>query len=398
MNENKTKEPFLRITKKANMPIGKAILVRAIAIIAGLVLCSLICTVIFKTNPFSVIFELFNGAFGTSRRIWILLRDLSLLLGVGLALLPAFKMKFWNLGGNGQILMGALACITCMFYGEKAQISEPLLVVMMIVSSILAGAIWAVIPAIFRAFFRTNETLFTLMMNYIAVGIVGYCLNEWVKTGSGVLNPIEYANLPQVINQHGLTILVAILLVAFMFVYMKYSKHGFEVAIVGENENTAKYVGINVKKVIIRTLALSGAICGIIGLLLAGAINHTINEASANNMGFTAIMVTWLAKFDPLVMVLTSFFITFISRGMSQVQTAFGITNNAVADIIVGIIYFCIIGCEFFINYNVYFRDGQRIRKSKDKSNAKEGDLQWFYFLRAQFVLVWYFYMVVLVK
>lgn len=366
MNDNMTtvREPLFHIVKRSGLTTKQAVLIRVYAVLAGLLLCGIICTAIFKVNPFSVYFELFMGAFGTTDRIWYLVRDTALLLGVGLALIPAFKMKFWNLGGNGQVLMGCLASVACMYYlGGK--IPDILVNLLMIISSIAAGALWAVIPAIFKANFKTNESLFTLMMNYIASGIVLFCIDSWVKTGSGVLAPIKEGNLIKLGNNHVLTILVVALLTAFMYVYLKFTKHGYELTVVGESENTARYVGINVKKVIIRTLVLSGAVCGIIGLLLGGSINHTINTESAANRGFTGIMVAWLAKFDPLMMIVTAFGITFLSRGMGQVQSAFGITNSAVSDVIIGLIYFCVIGCEFFINYRLIFR-GKKNGKKKD--------------------------------
>ncbi len=357
MNDNMTtvREPLFHIVKRSGITTKQAVKIRAIAVVTGLLLCGIICMAIFKVDPFSVYFELFMGAFGTSDRIWYLLRDTALLLGVGLALIPAFKMKFWNLGGNGQVLMGCLASVACMFYfgGKMPDIVVNLL---MIVAAVVAGALWAVIPAIFKALFKTNESLFTLMMNYIAAGLVLFCIDSWVKSGSGVLTPIAEGNLITIGNNHVLTLIVVALMTAFMFVYLKYTKHGYELSVVGESENTARYVGINVKKVIIRTLILSGAMCGIIGLLLGGSINHTVNSESAGNRGFTGIMVAWLAKFDPIMMILTAFFITFLSRGMGQVQSAFGITNSAVSDVIIGLIYFCIIGCEFFINYKLIFR------------------------------------------
>mgnify|MGYP004649101629 FL=1 len=368
MNDNMTtvREPLFHIVKRSGLTTKQAVLIRVYAVLAGLLLCGIICTAIFKVNPFSVYFELFMGAFGTTDRIWYLVRDTALLLGVGLALIPAFKMKFWNLGGNGQVLMGCLASVACMHYlGGK--IPDILVNILMIITSIAAGALWAVIPAIFKANFKTNESLFTLMMNYIAAGIVLFCIDSWVKTGSGVLVPIKEGSLITIGNDHVLTILVVAILTAFMYVYLKFTKHGYELTVVGESENTARYVGINVKKVIIRTLVLSGAICGIIGLLLGGSINHTVTSESAANRGFTGIMVAWLAKFDPLMMIVTAFGITFLSRGMGQVQSAFGITNAAVSDIIIGLIYFCVIGCEFFINYRIISR-GKKNGKKKGKS------------------------------
>lgn len=111
---------------------------------------------------------------------------------------------------------------------------------------------------------------------------------------------------------------------------------------------------MKVKRVIIRTMALSGALCGIAGLLLVGGINHTITTTIAGGQGFTAVMVSWLAKFNPITMVFTSFLIVFLERGASEISTAFGL-NQSFSDILTGIILFFIIGCEFFIQYKISF-------------------------------------------
>lgn len=366
-NEKTVREPLLHITKRNDISKKKALLIRAIAVVAGLLLSAIVCGIIAGRNPLLFFGYLVNGAFGSSRKIWVLLRDMCLLLGVAMALLPAFKMKFWNLGGNGQIMMGALAAMICLFYlGGK--LADGVVILLMIVTSILAGAVWAVIPAIFKAFFKTNESLFTLMMNYIAVGFVNYFITRH-STGSNTIPPIEYANFPEIGNPYLLTIIVVALISALMFFYFKFSKHGYEVSVVGESENTARYVGINVKKVIIRTMVLSGAICGVIGLLLVGAINHTITPNLANNMGFTAIMAAWLGKLDPLAIILTSFFIMFIDKGMGAVRTEFDLTNTAASNIVLGIIYFAVIACEFFITYKVHFRTRQKADKKEGGKN-----------------------------
>lgn len=366
------REPLFHISKRGTISLEKAILIRTIAITCAILFSAIICGIIFKANPLLVITSLFEGAFGSERRIWLLIRETSLLLGVGLALVPSFKMKFWNLGGNGQILMGALVTIAIM--RSNLAVNNPLVAnILMVICSILAGAIWAVIPAIFKALFKSNESLFTLMMNYIAVGLVSFFISKWATSGSGVLGQIHTGHLPEIVNTHLLTILIVALLTIFMFIYMKYTKQGYEVSVVGESENTARYIGVNVKKVVIRTVAISGALCGIIGLLLAGSIDHSISEQTANNMGFTAIMVAWLAKFNPFMMILSAFLVSFLTRGMGQVQTNFGSTNNAVANLIVGLIYFVIIGCEFFIAYKVRFKKNKAI--SKDFTFSQESEV-----------------------
>lgn len=156
-----------------------------------------------------------------------------------------------------------------------------------------------------------------------------------------------------------LNILIVLVLTVAMYIYLKYSKHGYELSVVGESENTAKYIGINVKKVILRTMFVSGAVCGIAGFLLVGGTDHTISSSTAGNRGFTAIMVSWLAKFNPIYMILTSFLLIFLSAGASQISMVFNL-NESFSDIITGIILFFIIGSEFFINYELKFRKANK--------------------------------------
>ena len=366
------KEPLLRLVKRDVLSAKKIVLIYAIAITASLVLSAIICSLFSSRNPLMFFVSLFDGAIGTSRRVWLLLQDTALLLGVAVALVPAFKMKFWNLGGNGQILVGCLAAISCMFYlGGK--LPDPLLILLMAVASIVAGAVWGLLPAIFKAFFDTNESLFTLMLNYIATGLVSMFITIWVKSGSGVLAPLKSGNFPDLFgNKYLLTVLVFFVLAVLMYIYLKYTKQGYEIAVVGDSPNTAKYIGINVKRVIIRTMILSGALAGVVGLFLAGEIHNTISTASANNMGFTAIMATWLAAFNPLVMIGTCFFIIFISRGMVEVRGQFGFTNDSIANIVIGLVYFCVIACSFFITYRVVFRKPGAKTVDTDKAKGEK--------------------------
>lgn len=366
MTETKTiKEPLFHVIKRGDITTKKRISIYAIAILISLVLTSVLCVISSsESNPFQMFMSMFAGVFETERRLWLFLRDTALLLTVSMALVPAFKMKFWNLGANGQVLMGCLVCVACM-HNLGGKVSEFLLIIIMIVASVAVGVVWALLPAIFKAFFKTNESLFTLMLNYIAAGLVTITIAVWAPMGSGSLSPEEYGNLPDIGNKYLLTIIVAALVTTFIYFYMKRSKHGFELAMVGESENTAKYVGINVKKVVIRTLALSGGICGLVGLLIGGSINHTVSTTIVNNMGFTAIMTTWLGKCNPIIIIGTCALITFVSQGMGQVKQDFGFYNDAIGNVVLGIIYFFIIGCEFFLSYKVIFRK---------KGNKKNGE------------------------
>ena len=354
---NKQNTPRFHISKRKTMPWYASWGIRGAAIIAALIVCAAVTMLMVGEDPIQIYITMFKGAFGTPRKIWRLGQNMAILLCVSLALTPAFKMRFWNLGGEGQVLIGGLAAAACMILlGGK--ISNALLVLIMIAASIAAGSIWALIPALFKAKWNTNETLFTLMMNYVATQIVAYFIIVWESPkGSGKIGIINQSTeagwLPVLGGQkYLLNILVVSVLTAAMYVYLRYSKHGYEISVVGESERTARYVGIKVEKIIIRTLALSGALCGAAGLLLVGGTDHTITTTIAGGRGFTAVMVAWMAKFNPIFMVFTSFLIVFLDRGANEISTIFGL-NHSFGDIITGIILFFIIGCEFFINYKI---------------------------------------------
>lgn len=364
MNKTKNHEPLFHIVKRDSLPLYKSWAIRAIAIIAALIVAGVVTMLLTGENPIKVYSTMVKGAFGTSRRVWSLLQSLAMLLCVALAVTPAFMMRFWNIGGEGQVLIGGLATAACMItLGDK--IPNGLLIVVMIIASVTSAAIWALIPAFFKAKFNTNETLFTLMMNYVAIQLVSYFEKLWENpkgsSNIGIINQASHAGwLPTIGNlDYLLNVLVVLALTVFMYIYLNYSKHGYELKVVGESENTARYIGLNVKKVIMRTMILSGAVCGIAGLLLVGGTNHTITTTTAGGRGFTAIMVSWLAKFNPIYMILTAFLITFLSSGAGEISTVFGL-NESFSDMITGIIIFFIIGCEFFINYKLHFRSSHK--------------------------------------
>lgn len=368
MSNKVNKEPLLHITKRKELPLTKTWAIRIGAIVAALIVSAIVTMLLTGLDPFSVFGTMIYGAVGTERKTMILFKELAVLLTVALALTPAFKMKFWNLGGEGQILMGAWATALCMIYMGDV-IPSGLLIIVCLLAAIVSGAIWAMIPAFFKAKWNTNETLFTLMMNYVATQLVAYFIILWeVPKGSGKVGIINQATtsgwLPYIgTNSYLLVIIFAALITAGMYVYLKYSKHGYEISVVGESQRTASYVGIKVDRVIIRTLLLSGAICGFTGWMMVSGIDHTITTTLAGGRGFLGIMVSWLAQFNVIAMVFASLLIVFLGQGAGEISTNFGL-NESFADILTGIILFFIIGCEFFINYKVH------IRKKSGKEEA----------------------------
>ena len=360
------REPLFHLSKRESISPAKAWTIRVIAVLLGLAVCGLVAFLLIdklNQNPGRIgdFYSAFiKGSFSTSRKFWKFLKNVAILLCISLALTPAFRMRFWNIGGEGQTLVSVLGAIAVDFY-LGGRIPEWLLLILMLLAALASGAVWALIPALFRAKWGTNETLFTLMMNYIATFLVAYFLVIWVPSGSSSLGKLKYGKLPSFGNDYLLIILIVLALTIGLYIYLNYTKHGYEISVVGESVRTAQYVGINERKVIIRTMILSGALCGLAGYLIASGLDQTVTTESAGGQGFTGIMVSWLGKFNPLAMLLTAGLIQVLDQGAGQISQDFDV-SGALPSVITGIILFFIIGSEFFINYEVHFhvRGGKR--------------------------------------
>lgn len=369
MEHKKAHEPLLRMAKRGTaLPGWKAWGIRLIGFLLSLVACALLIVSVVHISPLKVYGTIINAALGDKTSAWVTTRDAMTMLCIAVGLAPAFKMKFWNIGAEGQILVGGCATAGFMIYfGGK--LPTPVLLLLMAAVSLIAGAVWGIVPAIFKARWGTNETLFTLMMNYVAIQITSYCVALWENpVGSntvGVINQKTKAGwFPELFGQdYGLNVLIVAVLTVGMFLYLRYTKQGYEIAVVGESENTARYAGIKLSKVFIRTMAISGAICGLAGFIAVAGASHTISTSTAGGRGFTAIIVAWLAKFNTFVMVLISFLLVFLQKGAVQIATQFKL-NDFASEVITGIILFCIIGSEFFIQYRLIFRGRKEAGKA----------------------------------
>lgn len=362
----KHREPLLHIVKREEMTTAQAWLVRMITIVLGLLLAGVLSCLLTGKNLGEVYESMFLGAFGRISKgrfnqLFSFLRDVSVLLCLSLALAPAFRMRFWNCGAEGQALIGGLASIFLMI-NLGGKLPEWLLIILVVLGGLAAGALWGLIPALFKAYWNTNETLFTLMMNYIATQLVAYYV-YLVGGGSNVITPVQTGALPRIgDSKYYLTIIVVAVLVFAMFVYLKKSKQGYEISVVGESQNTARYIGINVKKVILRTMAISGAVCGLAGVLLVSGISQTITVNSVGGNGFTAIMVAWLGQLNPFAIAGMSALVLFLELGMGKVaDDAF--LNPSWGSIVSGFVILMLVGCEFFIRYSVKFRQTKKGEK-----------------------------------
>ncbi len=402
-NEHKVRTPLVHLVKRDKIEWWKAWLIRLGAIGFAVVFCAMIAKLVVGVKPVDLYQTMIDSLMGNdtyqekhtiiqNRKFWDALQETAILLCIALAVTPAFKMRFWNIGAEGQVLMGCLASAGCMLKIADSVSPNQLLLIMFFASAV-AGAIWGLIPAFFKSRWNTNETLFTLMLNYVATQIVAYFCIEWAPSnGSNVIGVINrslktpdgerYGWLPSIFEEHfehiekaqvpnyAPVILTVLTVTLLMYVYLKYSKQGYELSVVGESENTARYIGINVKKVVLRTMLISGAICGIAGFLLVSGIEHTIATDTVAGRGFTAIMVSWLAKFNPIVMIATSFLFVFMDIGASKVATDLKI-NESFSDVLTAIIIFFIIGCEFFINYKIVFNSSKNANRIGTKNITK---------------------------
>jgi simple sugar transport system permease protein len=352
-------EPFVRIAKRETMPALKAWAIRLLAVLLALIVCAVVIYSMVKLNPLKVYDAMWEGAFGTGRRIWITARDTMMLLCIAIGLAPAFKMRFWNIGAEGQVLAGGLATAACMLYCPT--LPAWLLLGLMFAPSAAAGAVWGVLPALFKSRFKTNETLFTLMMNYVAIQLTSFFVARWENPyGSntvGIINQSSKAGWfpPLFGQQYLLNVIIVLTLTLCMYVYLRYSKQGYEIAVVGESERTAEYIGINVKRVVARTMTLSGALCGLAGFIAVAGASHTISTSTAGGQGFTAIIVAWLAKFNAFAMIAVSALLVFFEKGAIQIASQYNL-NDYASEMITGIILFFILGSEFFVNYRLVFR------------------------------------------
>ena len=363
MNHEK-KVPLIRLAKREAMEPWKVWCIRIGSILLALVLGGLVMALI-GVNPVSAYGTILSGSLGKKTAIRQTVKIAIPLLGCALAIAPCFKMRFWNIGAEGQITAGAIAAsYFALFWADR--LPGPVLIPVMGIFGAIAGGLWALIPAFFKARWNTNETLFTLMMNYIIIGVVKWLQGgPWEgRPGSQIIPQFDQsACLPKVLGVHCGWIIVLVLVVV-MHIYMNYTKQGYEIAVIGDSVNTARYAGMNVGRIMMRTMFISGAISGLVGFIVVSGANGTLYDGVAGGVGFTSITVAWLSQLNAFAMVLISLMLAVLSKGAETLQTRLAVPVS-ISDIITGILLFCMLGCEFFINYRLIFRS--------KRSGGKEG-------------------------
>lgn len=344
---------MLKLVKREELSKTKNNIIRLTSIVLAFSLVALFLA-LFGFNPMKVYGGIIKGSFGSSYALVETIVKAIPLVITSLGISVAFKMKFWNIGGEGQILIGAL-CST--YVGLNfSYIPKPILLTLMAVVAILGGGFWALIAAILREKFGTNETIVTLMLNYIAIKIIVFLQHGPWKDPAAmgfpkIKNFSPNATLPSISNLH-IGFIIAIILVIVTTIFLNHSKLGYEVSVIGESTNTALYAGINIKKSIYTAIFISGALCGITGFIQASAVSRTLSVEVAGGVGFTAIIIAWLSNLKPWVSVITSIAFAVLLQGSVYIQTAFGIPL-ATAQLIQATILFFVLGSDFFIKYTI---------------------------------------------
>lgn len=349
------REPMVRVVKRAERPAKEIFLLRLWAVVLSLIAGGIFIACVGQ-NPFLVYKTILAGACRSVMAFQGTIKIMIPLLITSLGVTLAFKMKFWNIGAEGQLIFGA-TCAT-FFALFCSGWNHVILVIVMFLAGFIGGGLWGLLPAFFKTRYNTNETLFTLMLNYIALHIVSYLRDgPWTDPAAQGFPKIarfdKNASLDKLFGiQFGW--LIALILTVVVFIYIKYTKQGYEISVVGESQDTARYAGMHVKKIVLRTMFLSGGICGMAGMIQAAGSDITLTTSVAGGVGFTAIIIAWLAQLNPFSIFIVSFLFSVLEKGSSVVQSEFGLSTDC-ADVLQGVILFFILGCEFFVRYRFLF-------------------------------------------
>ena len=382
----------MHISKRDTISRGKAWTIRAIAILLALIVDGIIIYAIVKMNPLKVYVSLASGAFGTSKRMWFTIRDCMILTCIAIGLAPAFKMRFWNVGAEGQMLVGGIATAFWMI-NFAGKMNIVMLFLCMAISAIVAGGIWGLIPGFFKAYFNINEVITSIMFNWIGL----YLVNELIyQNGTGpmydvrntrTLNLSKNADFAQSLipdfglnklfqtNSTTIAIFLAAAVAVLIWVVLNKTTFGYELKAVGLNKNAARYAGINEKKNIILSMAIAGALAGFgAGLFYLSNVSqwNPLNSTSLPGMGFNGISVALLASSNPIGTVFSALFISHISVGGSFLSTKYYPTE--ISDLISGIIIYL---CAFSMLFrgkiqSLLFRNAEKTNVNAEPAPAAE--------------------------
>jgi simple sugar transport system permease protein len=344
---------MFKMIKRNNVSSFESVAIRLFSIVLALLSTALFLSAM-GHNPIAVYQGMIDGAFGTEYRILETLKVALPIILASIGIMIAFKMKFWNIGGEGQILMGA--CFATYIALNFSHLDKTVLLTFMFLAAFIGGGLWAFIPALLKQKYGTNETIVTLMLNYIAINFITYLqYGPWKDPNAKGFPKIprfeDTAVLPKLFNLH-IGWVITLVVVIIIAILMKHSKWGYYISVIGESQDTARYSGLNINKIVVFSIFISGGICGLVGFIQASAVEGTLTTGLSSGYGFTAIITTWLSALMPSIIIPISILFAALVKGAGFIQSAFGIPNAA-AEVIQGLILFFVIGSEFFTKYKI---------------------------------------------
>ncbi|MBQ8623753.1 MAG: ABC transporter permease [Oscillospiraceae bacterium] len=360
------KEPLIRIVKRDGLKLSKLVLVYVGAILLAMIIgCILLASM--GVNPFKFYEKMLTiGVVGNAfpyKCFEGYIKLFTPLLIVSVALSLAFRMKFWNVGGEGQFIVGALvAGWISAIIGESAP--SFLVLILMSLGGAIAAGFYGSIASVLKVKFGTNETLMTLMLNYIALYLImffGETKADWnILLNEDSARPIfktffENAWMPVIkIGSFSLNIslIIAFVITALIFVYLKKTKQGYELSVVGDSISTANYAGMKTGRIIIRTVFISAFLIGLAGAFYVSTA-HSLSTSVTNDVGWTGVIVAWLSKLNTLAIVVTSALISILRYGCTQAAAEFASVDSHFADLLQGIILFSVLACDFLTRFKV---------------------------------------------
>ena len=345
----------IQLVKRGQISKKENIFIKFIAVLLALV-CVGIYLAVIGYQPLEVYASMLEGSvlsvYNMKETITKAIPILICSLGLGIA----FKMNFWNIGAEGQMLFGAFGAA---FIALNVNLPRPLLLTLMLLAGMVCAGLWALIPGFFHVQWKTNETITTLMMNYIALKFITFLqYGPWKDPHAMGFPKIatfsKKAKLPSVFDIN-IGWIIALILVVIVHLFLNHSKKGFEASVIGESKETARYVGMNTKKTVMIAVFIGGAICGLAGAIQASAISRTLSVEITQNSGNIAIIVAWLSNLKPGIMIFVSFLFAALLEGGDYIQIVYEIPA-ALANIIQATVLFFILGSEFFIKYHIRFK------------------------------------------
>lgn len=344
---------MLRIAARTGVSSLRENLLRVTAACTALVASGLIMSLM-GYNPLEVFGRIISGSLGSAYRFRETVNKAIPLGVLSLGTAVAFRMKFWNIGQEGQFYLGAYGASLAAF--AFPNLPSPLLLPLMFLAGLVFGGLWALIPALLKIRFSTSETLVTLMLNYIALKWISFLQYTMWKDPQALGFPkiasfSPNAVLPSLFGIH-IGWIIALVLAAALYALLKRTKLGYEIDVIGESEATARYAGMGVFRITVIAIALSGGLCGVAGMMQASAVERSLSDQLSGGLGFTSVIVTWLARLEPHVILIIAFLFSLLIQGGNFLQSSLQIPAS-ISLVLQGIIIFFVLGSEFFIRYRL---------------------------------------------